>query len=204
MTMIPAAASTWNSSCGPQRVVEDLHRHRRVAVGAERRRVEGDEDRWRRPAAAAPSRRWRGRRRGSRRWRCPGSRPAAPGGGSSATGSPRAPASPARIECGHGADRLARGDDHHRQHQQRQGQRAGGEDEAEVERPADDEGEPEDAVDDRGHRGEVLDVDLDQPVPPARACPRTPRGRAAAPTPIGTTKRITPAISSSEPMIAGR
>ena len=45
--------------------------------------------------------------------------------------------------------------------------RAGEEDEAEVERAADDEGESEDAVDDRGHGGEVLDVELDQPVPPA-------------------------------------
>ena len=35
--------------------------------------------------------------------------------------------------------------------------------------PADDEGEPEDAVDDRWDRREVLDVELDQPVPPALA-----------------------------------
>ena len=33
--------------------------------------------------------------------------------------------------------------------------------------PADDEREPEDAVDDRGHRGEVLDVQLEQAVVPA-------------------------------------
>ena len=105
---------------------------------------------------------------------------------------------------GHRADRLAGGDDHHRQHQQRQRHRAGGEDEAEVERPADDEGEPEDAVDDRGHRREVLDVDLDQPVPPARACRRTPRGRARRRCRSGRRRGSRPAISSSEPMIAGR
>ena len=40
---------------------------------------------------------------------------------------------------------------------------------AEPERAAHEERQAEDAVDDRGHRGQVLDVDLDQAVPPALA-----------------------------------
>ena len=40
------------------------------------------------------------------------------------------------------------------------------------------DGDRQQAVDDGGHRGEVLQVDLDQPVPPARWCRRTPRGTA--------------------------
>ena len=51
---------------------------------------------------------------------------------------------------------------------------------------ANDEREPENAVDDRGHGGEVLDVELEQPVVPAllvRVLLEVDRGAA---TPIGT------------------
>ena len=48
-------------------------------------------------------------------------------------------------------------------------QPAGEHDPPERQRPTDEEGEAEDSVDDRGHSGEVLDVDLDELVPPASA-----------------------------------
>src|SRR5215211_7776193 len=69
---------------------------------------------------------------------------------------------------GHGPDRLARDDDHDRQHEQRERYPAREQRAAERQRAAHGERQPEDPVDDRGHGGEVLDVDLDQPVPPLR------------------------------------
>ncbi len=69
---------------------------------------------------------------------------------------------------GNGPDRLARGDDHRREHEQREDHRPGQENPPEAE-PTDEEGEAEDAVDDRGHRRQVLDVHLEQPVVPALA-----------------------------------
>ena len=85
-----------------------------------------------------------------------------------------------------GADRLAGDDDHHRQDQQRERDPARQQHPAHRQRAADDEGQAEDPVDHRGDRGEVLDVDLDQAVPPAARGPRTPRGRPPSPRPAGS------------------
>ena len=75
---------------------------------------------------------------------------------------------------------------------------------AELEGPANEEGEPEDPVDDRGDRGEVLDVDLDEPVPPALPVGvllEVDRGRDPD---RDDEQRCTPAISQSVPKSAGR
>ena len=187
-----------------QRVVEDLHRHRRVAVAENGVGSKVTKAAAPTSSSGAVSPSARETREDRRRSRSRGSRPAAPAVRIVCHWVAPSASEPSRIEAGTariasraamitiGSTSSARVS------------AAGSEDEAEVERAADDEGEPEDAVDDRGHRGEVLDVELDQPVPPAAPCRRTPRGRSAAPTPIGTMNRITPAISSSEPMIAGR
>ena len=102
------------------------------------------------------------------RSRCPGSTPAAPGGGSSATWSRRAPASPggssrgtARIASRAAMITIGRTSSARvSEPAARMKPRSSG--------PRTMKAEAEDSVDDRGHRGEVLDVDLDQPVPPAR------------------------------------
>ena len=138
----PAAARTWNSSWGCFDPVEDLHRQRREATRGE---AGGEGDEGRRPEEDE-----RGRladrprdARGSPRSRCRGSPRGGPGGGSSATGSRRAPAIP-RGSRRDRSDRLAGGEDHDRQHQQ--GQRRSTPSmtrEPEAERTAGDEGEAE-------------------------------------------------------------
>ena len=85
----------------------------------------------------------------------------------------------------HRPDRLARGDDHDREHEQPEGEAAGEHDAAELERAAHQERQAEDSVDDRRDGGEVLDVHLDEAVPPPVAVRRTPRGRSPSPRPPG-------------------
>ena len=188
---------------GPQRVVEDLDRHRRVAAG-EGLGVEGDEgrrtDEQQRRRLADRARQRQDDAGGDPRE----SRPAGPDGGSSATGSRPARATPRGSKAAprgspRGAAMITVGSTRSARVRE-----PGRDDEAEAERPANDEGEAEDPVDDRGHGRQVLDVELDQPVPPARPCPRTPPGRRPrrrrAARPGGSPRRSGRGV----PMIAGR
>ncbi len=62
---------------------------------------------------------------------------------------------------GHGTERLAGGEDHHRNHQQRQGEGTGEEASVELE-PADKKPQTEQAVDDRRDADEIGNVDFDE------------------------------------------
>ncbi len=74
---------------------------------------------------------------------------------------------PCRIESGHRANGLARGDYDRRKNHEREDE-AARQHHATYADSTDDEGEPENSVHDRRNRREVLDVHLDESVPPAR------------------------------------
>ena len=97
-------------------------------------------------------------------------------------------------------DGLARRHDDTTEHQQTEGETAGEDHRAERERSAHQEGQAEYPVDDRRHRGQVLDVELDEAVVPASR-PRTPRGRWPW-RPTGTMNSAHTPISQTVPQKA--
>ena len=159
-TRMPAAAFALNVRLRARHPVEDLDRqHRELrpdAVGRERNvgeRADGDE----------------------RRGLADGARQREDQPGQDARQRHRQHLVPDRLPLGraerirafanrarHRAQRFARREDHHRQRQQRQRRRRRPARSAHAHQPHE-QAEPEQAVDDRRHRGEVGDVELDEP-----------------------------------------